>query len=290
MKAPKFKKLLFICFNLCFQHAFATDVRVPVYLQGVVEDSTHLSDHDYVYKVQGSLTQKPIKAQKQGQASIEDLISTLVFAYQQNDKSLFLSLHGQSARDFLQKLPPAQFEENWKAFSRVKNPVIDYYFDHGPGFVVAWRHDSSSRAEILFARKDNGNYQIEQLRATREDKRFTNLSFYFTYRPLEVQAPEILKMFKPGDKQLELELKTTLPLIYFLSKENASWSVKTYTKDNELEKFILEDQDPRTGYLKLQFAKEQFDPGKKHEILILESTFPLSSYPIQKKSSGQLKY
>jgi hypothetical protein len=290
MKIMPLKKYLCLSFSLIWLQAYAAEVAVPAYLQGVAPDAQALKGHHYVYQVQGKLSPQVIHPRHAGSKTIEALVNSLFFSYINNDKALFLSLHAPIAQQELSRLSASKFNAVWTFMQRLKSPRIDFYFHHQQGVVIGLKSMDNVLPELLYAVKVGEEWKIDLLKIDKSDERFTNISLYLTYRPFEVKPVKLLKGLKKGDVDLSLKMQTQYPWINLLKKVAGKWEMKTFLQDNAVGKYRLDDLDPAQGMIKVEFRPDHFRSDEAHEILILESTFPLTSYPLEFFPEGQVHY
>jgi len=277
---------LFISFSLQ-----AERIKVPIYLDGVKPDQQNLKNEFYVYDVEGQLKSSDIKPSLVlNPTNVPQLASTLLYAYQQGDEKLFKNLFDKETLTIINQIPAAEFSKRLSDFKNLGDCVLVFYFANKNGFVFRWKEKKESgKMDIMFAKSVDGFMKLKQFNATADDLRFLNISYYLTYPEFKFQKAKIIKNIDPKKNDYLLEIEAKYPFIIFLKKQDGRWYKRTYLKDNVKDKYQFSDIDPRIGRLKIPFAAENFAAGEDHEILIVESTYPITFLPFNFAEDGQIK-
>ena len=143
--------------------------------------------------------------------------------------------------------------------------------------------------DLMFAKSVNGSMKLVQFNAKADDFRFLNISYYLTYPEFKFQKAKIIKNINPKMNDYLLEVEAKYPFLIFLKKQDGKWYKRTYLKDNIKDKYQFSDLDPRVGFFKIPFSAENFAADQDHEILIVESTYPIATLPFNFSEEGQVQ-
>jgi hypothetical protein len=279
---------LFVAIYSFHQTAFGVEVKLPIYVDGVKEDTSALQGEYFVYEVRGRLDEMigTIKRQEKND-KIEHLMSNLWWAYKNKDKNLFQSLFSQKAKYELQKIPQSTFDIRFDQFSKVTAPIIEFYFEHSNGYVLKWKDKSSDLSEVLYVQRDKENYLFSSLKLTSEDKRFHNIATFLSYKKFNFSKAHLTKL--PSNDDLTVNIKSKNTYITFLKKNGQRWERRLFLKNNSINQYLLDDLDPSIEVVRIEFKQGLFEPNIQHEILVIESNFPLSFLPLSFTDEPQVK-
>tara|TARA_Y100000780_G_scaffold232581_2_gene267401 strand:- start:14917 stop:15786 length:870 start_codon:yes stop_codon:yes gene_type:complete len=285
MKIKILSILPFLFFSLNFVSAKELkEIKVPSFMDGVKKDP---SQQDVYYSYDGGVVvNKTVNELKKG--GIEGFVKKLFLTYQSKDEKAFKTLFTEKALAQMESLGKSVIEKEWKTLTAAKNAYLRSYFNYKGGVVVSWKVGGVPRG--LYLIKQGESYKIDSFSAESEDASFHNRSLFFTYLPNKELPAKVLKSFSLSDSVYQLVIKTSKerPLLHILKKEKGVWKTKVLLKDNSVGKGRFDDLDPKDGVIKIKFSKTDFTQDIEHELLVLQSNFPLKRYPLEKAQSGNL--
>ncbi len=208
----------------------------------------------------------------------EELIEKLLFCYKQNLKDQFYDLFEAKTLEKIKSMPTQEFETEWSRLSSFKKPKLQYYFEQDNGILLGWTAENFPITRVLYMEKKAGQYKIKEKLVGKDDEAFQDLSLYFTYAPINFSSPFIEKKFDNTLQNMRIKLRfnqTDNKWIHIFKKEANKWVLSLAIKDNDTENFRFQDLNPQTGIVELEFKPEHFTKGKTHDLLILESNFPM---------------
>ncbi len=281
------KSLITLFYLVISINTFAAEIKVPTFMVGVKEDKSALKGSYYVYQADAMLVPKDIVAAKTKNSSIEELVSSLQYAYEKNDRDLFFSLFTPATVTEIKKMPPAAFEQNWKAYAGKKNTKLQFYHSHRNGFLIGLKAPGEKSFNIQYVIKSSGQFFFDRFEVDEKDLRYHNIGMYVTYSPMKIAPASLLQTFKSEDENKMLQVQLTEPYIAVLKKTKDGWNLIGQTKDNDSEFSTWPDLDKATGVIRINVEGIGIDPNNKPEILVLESSFPISGYPLNLAPKGQ---
>ena len=267
--------------------ASVIEVKVPVYMAGVEKDTSALKGENYVYKLEGMFSPQIITAQSEKNRTIEELINSLYYAYTTNDKKLFRTLFTREALKSIDDMSPERFEKRWTQYSSKKNTQIEFYFSYRNGFVLGLKAPDDKIFNIQFAIKSKGQWLFERFEVNGKDPRYNNISLWLTFRPLNISKASLLQTFKIKDENKFIEAQIKNHTLTFLVKGKESWEMIGQVRDNDKEFSTWPDLNSNLDLIKVRLEEGVIDPKIKNEILVLDSNFPISFYPLNLEKSGQ---
>ncbi|MBY0515502.1 MAG: hypothetical protein K2P81_01245 [Bacteriovoracaceae bacterium] len=280
--------LLFIIFIT--NTAYAIQVKIPVNFDGIKEDPKARQGEFFVYNLEGKISEEKITPEMRVPAKrLEDVASTLIYAYQQSNSELFKSLFDETALEKINSIPKKSFEDRFQSFKSIERPVLEFYFKHLNGYISKWKEDKANgKTELLFITNQKG-WKISDFNANEKDALFYNISNYLTYRNFSFSQSVVTKNVDFAKNDYILELKTTHPIISFFKLSEGVWEKKIEMRDNVKEKYLLQDENPASGLVKIKFDPDIFTARETHDILIVSSTYPIKYLPQSFAKTGQLK-
>ncbi|MBY0515802.1 MAG: hypothetical protein K2P81_02760 [Bacteriovoracaceae bacterium] len=278
---------MIISFLIFVLQVHALEIKIPKYLNGVIEDKSASSGNYYVYNAEVIQGPKKIIAKNNKNLTAEELASSLVFAYESNDKNLFLSLFTPKAKNQIQSLPPAQFEQLWKSYLTRKNWTFEFMHSHKNGHVIVLKSQNVANPNVQFAVKAGGRWFFDLLEIDENDLRFQNIGLWFNYQPMIIKSAQILKPFKLADLTKTLEVQITEKYILVLRKNKSGWEILGQVKDNETDFSAWIDENKAPGLIKINITDYGTNEKTNGEILVLESSFPIASVPTDIALKGQ---
>jgi hypothetical protein len=262
-------------------------IEVPLYMNGVVEDPRQHGPI-YKYKNDGKVLKKEVTASSKKPTDVVSFVSYLMYLYQNNKKAEFKKIFTPKGYETMNAIPKETFEEHWKILSKIKKGIVNFHYPDFGGTIVSWTAGKHPRA--LFLKKINGEYKIDHFVAQKDDVEFQNKSYYYTILPNKEEKANVVKSFNLSDANYQLDFKVTKerPYIHIFKKEEGKWKPKVIVKDNGKGKFKFDDVNNKVGEVSIKFEKEHFTQGVKHELLVLQSNYQFSYYPIEMAKEGNL--
>jgi hypothetical protein len=287
--SKKTLSILCILFHVSASHSADFEIKVPIYLDGV---NTEGLDQEFVsYKLKGQSSPKKLKANYRSQIkTVEDFMSNLFYVYKNDRKKDFLKLFMPDIRKTIRQIPKSEFNDTWKVMSNAKNHYIDHYFQKNGGYFVSWNAEGIPTPRGVFLKKGKKGLQIANFITAKSDRAFQNIETYFQHRPLPIVRAEATKTFSLKDPNYELAFKTTKerPWIFLFKKEDKTWMPKVAIKDNFVGKLKFDDADPKEGRVLIKFKNIHFTKGVTHEILAINSNFPMGPFPVSIRPDANL--
>jgi hypothetical protein len=268
--------------------AAAEEIKVPNFMVGVKEDKSASKPPYYVYQVEGMFSIKDVEAKMTKNSSIEELVSTLIYAYQKNDKQLFYSLFTSAALAEIKQMPAEIFDKTWKFYSTKKNIKLHFYHTHRNGFLLGLKAPGDKNFNVQFVIRSAGKFYFERFKVDEFDLRYHNLGMYMTYSPIKVSSASLVESFKAADKERWLQAQISVPYLAVLRKNKDGWFLIGQTKDNDQEYSTWPDTDKAEGIIRINAEGIGVDPKEPTEILVLESSFPITGYPLSLAAKGQI--
>ncbi|MCO4753675.1 MAG: hypothetical protein KC478_04300 [Bacteriovoracaceae bacterium] len=282
MKVTKIHILLFLFFSAsCFSVEFET-IELPVFMSGVKDDISQSGNY-YTYPGGVHLNKTPDPGSDD---EVEAFVANLWKIYRSDDLQSFKALFTAKARLKLKSLGDEVIKREWDILAKQKQSLIKSYFKIKDGIVTSWMAGTIPRG--LFLKRVGSDLKIDEFEADSDDVGFHNRSLYFTYLPKKEKAAKIVKKFKLSDKDYNLVVETKQTYLHLFKKENGKWEPKVVIKDNDVGKGRFDDNNPKKGIISLNFEREHFTQGVEHELLVLQSNFPMAYYPLSLAPSGNL--
>lgn len=272
------------------QNLLAFEIKVPVYLDGV---SSQPGDGEFLsYKLKGS--ENPITVKANYRASIktvEDFMANLFYLYKNDRKRDFLKQFEPDVRATMRKIPKAEFNATWEVMKKAKDHYIDHYFIKNGGYFVSWNAKNLPNPRGIYLKKGKQGLLIANFQTAQSDRSFQNIETYFQHRPIPIKRAEITKKFSLKDSDYELQFKVSKerPWIFLFKKENKMWVPKVAIKDNLKGKLKFDDMDSSEGKILIKFKKAHFTQGVTHDILAINSNFPMGTFPVSIKPQSNLQ-
>lgn len=266
-------------------------IKLPIYLDGASPDEANRRGEFYVYDVKGKLKPTVIVPQRfERPATIEQLIASVIYSYQQGDVKLFKSLFDSQTQKKLNEIDEKTFSERFTSFKTISECKLLSYFFHNGGHVAQWKETKDKgKSDLVFIKEESKVFKFSGFSAKKEDFRFTNISYFLTFPEFKYQKAALIDSIDPGKKDLSLTIKNTYEYVTFFKKIDNRWLKRTVLKDNISGKYQFNDLDPNIGSVKIEFQEQNFTPNTEHDILVVESTFPIAYLPLNFSSSGQIK-
>lgn len=286
----KFGKLVLLCSFFITFKSLATELKVPAFMNGVLADKKVLKGDFFVYDVGGKFEPSSITPAKTSNQTVEELLSSLYYAYSNNDRDHFFKLFSPDALKQLKSLPADQFDGMWKAYSSRKEPILLFYHDHKNGVLIGVKGKGEKNPDIQFARKIGSSWVFDKAAIDDNDPRTNNVGLYVTYLPMIASKASLLTTFKRDDKSKILEAQVTQPYLALLTKTKDRWELIGQVKDNDAEYSAWPDTNPNPGLIKIQVELEVTESNSNAEILVIESSYPLSYFPLSLEVNGQFTY
>lgn len=174
--------------------------------------------------------------------------------------------------------------------SKVKDHYIDHYFIKNGGYFVSWNGKGLPTPRGLYLKKFKNTLKISEFSTTQKDREFQNIETYFQHRPLPIKKVSPTQSFSLKDPsyQLAFDVSKERPWIFLFKKENKMWVPKVALRDDMKEKLRFDDSDPSPGKILVKFKKVHFTQGINHEILVINSNFPMGPFPTRIFPHGNL--
>jgi hypothetical protein len=286
MKATKLITLLFLFFSLAPIAIAQETIKVPTHMFGLMDDPSQQGKEFYTYPG-GKILNIKVQADASSKKTISGFINYLWYLYQNDKKEEFKSLFTEKALTKLKELSDQQFLQEWNTIKSQPNPYLKSHFSYKNGHIVNWFAGKIPRA--LYLIPSNGTFKIDFFHADKDDIAFHNRSLYFTYAPLKINKAKVVKGFSLKSKDYSISLDTTYKnsRVTIFKKED-TWDPKVITVDNSVGKFRFDDMNPQENKVKIQFEQSHFTQNKQHELLILESNYPIKEYPLSLAPKGNL--
>jgi len=266
------------------------EIKVPAFMNGVVPDKKAKKGEFFVYDVKGRFNPSRIVPKKNANQTLEDLLSSLYYAYSKNDKNFFFTLFSPDALASLKALSSGDFEKIWKTYSKSKEPVMLFYHNHNDGMIIGVRGKGEKNPEIQFARDLKGKWIFDKLKLNYDNPKTNNVGLWMTYLPMKENKASLLTTFKRGDKLKIIEAQVTLPFLALLLKTKDKWQLVGQIKDNNSDYSAWPDLNPAEGMIKINISDFDHPSEKIGEILVIESSYPLTYYPLSLESKGQFTF
>ncbi len=270
-------------------NAQAITIKVPSYMEGIYPDSVQKNREDYYYKAEGMFIPKKIKPQFTENKTIEDLTASVIKCYADNQPEKFKALFTPEGLQKATRIGDEAFQSMWKQFKPQEEYVLNWYFKHAGGMIVSWKAVPNKDSTFYFARKIKEKWSLDYFSTDQKDIYFQNVVTYLNFAPLELKQAVLIKDFRLADKEPSLVAQIELPILTVLKKDGADWKVLTWLYDNQEEKVIYKDLEKAKGLVKIIFDKSEFAQNKKDELLIMQSTYPLSFLPGKLVFRGQIQ-
>ena len=170
-----------------------------------------------------------------------------------------------------------EFEIEWKKLGTLQKPYLKYIFQHQDGFLLNWSAENFTSSRALFIKKIDNEFKITEKVITKDETSLQDITLYLEYAPLIYKQPKILKSFKSVQNEMTLILKLSPKnqWIHIFKKEDHKWKLIIALKDNDQDNFSFADNDNKEGIIQIIFRPEHFTKDLTHELLILESNFPM---------------
>lgn len=281
MKKQLLLILLFSSFSL---FAETLTIKLPIFAEGALEDPAHKIGRFYVYKLNGNFNEySPEPKKHQKNETSEKFIESLFFAYRENDRSFFYTLLADDSHKALSERTKAEVTEEWNAVRNVKNPIIFYSYDYQGGTLISWGNKELAVKRLIYIKKANGTFLMHKLHVPKNELKFQNIGLYFNYRPQEVSKPHIASSFRLSDPHYNLTIHTekAKKWVHLFRKEGHFWVPKVSVEDNVQGKYKFDDKNPTERIVEIRFLKSHFTKQKTHNLLILNTNFPVSNIPIK---------
>ena len=266
-------------------------IKLPIFLDGASPDVANQKGEFYVYDIKGKLKPSPIIPQKfEKPSTIEQLIASVIYSYQQGDVNLFKSLFDTQTQKKLEEMGEKIFLERFSSFKNISNCTLESYFFHEGGFVAHWKEAKDmGKSDLVFIKQESNIFKFSGFASKKEYYRFLNISYYLTFPDFKYNKATVLDNIDPAKKDFSLTVKNTFQYVTFFKKNDNRWQKRTVLKDNVSGKYQFNDKDPSVGLVKIEFQEQNFTPNTEHEILVVESTFPIAYLPLKYSASGQIK-
>lgn len=277
--------LFFISLN-----TFATEVKVPAFMNGVTPDPKAKKGEFYTYKINGRFEPYLVTPKKTSNESVEDLVNSLYYSYEKNDRNFFFSLFSPDAVASLKALPANEFEGMWKAYSGRKETRIDFYHDHGNGVIIGVRGKGEKNPDLQFARKIGKSWVFDKLKLEENDPKTNNVGLYVTFLPMKQNKASLLTTFKRDDKFKILEAQVSEPYLALVMKTKDRWELVGQIKDNNIEYSAWPDLNQSPGIIKVEVTDFYVPADERAELLVIESSYPITYYPLSLEQTPQFIY
>jgi len=277
--------LLFLFFSLHSVHAKKYDhILVPSYMSGVKVDPSQKGSH-YSYDG-GVVVNKDVRALDSN--GVEGFVKRLFRIYRNKDMKAFRELLTEKALSKMESLGRSVIMKEWQTLTNATEAKLRNYFPIEGGVIVSWEVGGIPRG--LFLVEKNNKFKIDDYHADSDNVSFHNRSLFFTYLPIKERPAEATKTFELSDPIYELvfEVEKERAILHLLKKNGDVWESKVQIKDNSIGKGRFDDLDPREGFIRIKFKKENFTQGKEHELLVLKSNFPIDKYPVSESQKPNL--
>lgn len=284
-----FGKYLVLCMIFA-QQVLAVEVKVPVYLTGAMEDPKARKGDFYVYNVEGNFVPQAVTPQKTSNESIEALVSSMIYSYEKNDRTFFFTLFSKEAAAKIKSMPKEEFESMWKVNTAQKNLSIQFFHEINNGMLIGLKSPGHKTLQIHFARKFGKAWAFDKLVMDDNDPKTNNVGLWVSFLPMKINKASLVQTFSRKDKFNILEAQVSEPFVSVLYKTKGRWEVLGQVKDNEDDYSSWPDLNKNKGMVKMDLENFDTTNPDKTEILVLESSFPISFYPLSAEASGQFTY
>lgn len=249
----------------------------------VSNDSSHLKGNFYQYKLEHKVYSKPKQIEIKRNEKLntpEKLLSTLFYAYINQDKKLFLSLFDDKGVLAVHSLSKEKYKKQMDVMKLITKPFINYAFKYKKGIVISWKDPLFRQSRQIFIKKIKGQYKISTFKSDKNDHYFWNVNLYMAGAPFEIYTPKLLTSFKKiknGQKKiLSFKLIKQGHYIQFIKKNNTKISLSI--KDNHFkENAPLNDENNKLQYVDVKLKGEHFKNSGENILYYLESSYPMTS-------------
>ena len=230
----------------------------------------------YLAKVYQNLEQDliPIKVSKL--ESIDGLMSSLVYAYVNQDQELFKSLFDKKSAKQID-FNSEKFKYSFDYLKKIKKPHIKYAFAYEKGYIVSWSAIGLLTDRILFVKKIKKEFKIFDLAIPKDDHFFWNMGLYFKFAPFKVYSPMKPKVTKTAGKyKINVkvhEFKNWLYIFSPKSKKNIIALSDNFPNNKE-----FKDYDLNSKAIELKVDAKRLK-SLTPPIYMLEASYQLESFP-----------
>lgn len=259
---------------------------MPSFMTGVKDDSSQSGSY---FDYEGGVVVNKAISEIDESDEVQKFVAHVWRLYKSDNRKGFKALFTPKAKAKLAELGEKTFNREWSALSSKDNAKINSYFSMNAGVVVNWEVGGIPRG--LFLKKDSKNkLKVDVFAATSDDIAFHNRSLYFTYLPGQEKKAQIQKSFslRDSDYTLSVKVESETPYVHIFKKEGERWEAKVSLRDNAVAKGRFDDSDARAGVVAIKFEKEHFTQDREHELLVLQSDFPMAYYPFELARDGNL--
>lgn len=263
-------------------------MKVPHFMAGVKPDQRATKSGDfYIYNVDGKKGPIKVSEAKTPNSSIEELISTLLFSYKTNDQTLFKSLFTPQAMKMISSMPKEAFDQQWRASSSRKDVYIDFYYKHLKGYLIGLRSTQDKAFNLQYAVKNGTRWIFDEFEMDFENATTNNIGLWFTHNPPTFEKTSLIKSFSIKDPKKILEVQLKMSYLAIFKKTKERWQFLAQMKDNDEKYSSFPDLNKADGMIRIDVS-ENFEVKSGDEILVMESNFPMTFFPLSLAEQGQL--
>jgi hypothetical protein len=280
-------KILFLSlfFSLqSFGQAIQTKtVKLPSDLAGVKLDAPN--DEYVSIKVSYIMFNKFIEIKESNNLSIESFFQNLMWIYKNKDQKKLVEQFDDTAQKKLLELK--NFDSQFEVMSLIRKPFLKSVQVFQDGFLYRWTDESFLDERKIFVKKIKNKFKISALSISKDDYYFWNSNLFFKYQRFEKKKPVTLTKFSSiKDAQVkDLSVSMDDGFMHLNIFKASDSFVNLVALDNyDSAKYPFKDFEPKLGQMRLQFSGKNFKKKGKHELHLIQSTYPLGTL-----NAGHLK-
>lgn len=210
--------------------------------------------------------------------TIENLLSSLFYAYQKKDIDLMKKHFTKEGRAALDALPKDKIQKQFFTLSNLKDPKLEYVLKYKKGFFVSWFDQSFLGKRKLYIIQEKKVFKVAPMHDKKGEGFTHNMNIYILKNPFETFEPTMVERFskiKNGEsKTISFSLKTKGNMIHMFKKGEKK--VRLMLSDNVVFKDApLADLSNKDAFIEVKLTGENFKEYGKQDIYFIESNYPM---------------